>query len=152
MRGLYYLSAMIVQSVSGSLLYLTGRHRASFGYPALACTPPSVPFTPNQRSHPIGLSPNTTPPPPPPPPSRHLQTHTHAHTQPHHHTQPRVRVPQPSAGARFWMTSCYPVESRFGQKRGFGETPGTLLTISKPNHYPKFVNPPGRKGVTKPNL
>jgi len=44
------------------------------------------------------------------------------------------------------------VESKFGQKRSFGEIPGTLLTISKPNHYPKFVNPPGRKGVTKPNL
>jgi len=43
------------------------------------------------------------------------------------------------------------VESRFGQKRGFGVTPGKLLTISKPNHCPKWVIPPGRKRVTKPN-
>ena len=48
--------------------------------------------------------------------------------------------------------SSHAVESRFGQKWGFGETPGKLLTISKPNHYPKCVTPPGRKGVTKPNL
>jgi len=45
-----------------------------------------------------------------------------------------------------------PVESRFGPKRGFGETPRELLTISKPNHYPKSVKPPGWKGFTKPNL
>jgi len=44
------------------------------------------------------------------------------------------------------------VESRFGPKRGFGETPGELLTISKPNHYPKSEKPPRRKGFTKPNL
>jgi len=47
---------------------------------------------------------------------------------------------------------CQAVKSRFGPKRGFGETPGELLTISKPNHYPKFVHPPPRKSGTKPNL
>jgi len=46
----------------------------------------------------------------------------------------------------------YAVESRFGPKRGFGETPGELLTISKPSHYPKFVHPPARKRCTQPNL
>ena len=44
------------------------------------------------------------------------------------------------------------VESRCGPKRGFGETPGELLTISKPNPYPQSMKPPGRKGFTKPNL
>ena len=44
------------------------------------------------------------------------------------------------------------VESRFGPKRGFGVTPGELLTISKPNHYPKSEKPPGPKGFTNPNL
>jgi len=39
------------------------------------------------------------------------------------------------------------IESRFGPKRGFGDTPGELLTISKPNHYPRFVNPQGGKGA-----
>jgi len=52
----------------------------------------------------------------------------------------------------FFYSSRLTVESRFGQKRGFGETPGKLLTISKPNHYPRFVTPPGRKVVAKPNL
>jgi len=45
-----------------------------------------------------------------------------------------------------------PVESRFGPKRGFGVTPGKLLTIRKPNPYPKSEKPPARKGFTKPNL
>jgi len=35
-----------------------------------------------------------------------------------------------------------PVESRIGPKRGFGVTPGKLLTISKTNPYPKSENPP----------
>ena len=64
----------------------------------------------------------------------------------------QVRLPRGPhdhlAGGPFHPT----VESRFGQKRGFGETPGKLLTISKPNHYLKCVNPAERKGVTKPNL
>jgi len=45
-----------------------------------------------------------------------------------------------------------PVKSRFGPKPGFGGTPGELLTISKPNPYPKPEKPPARKGFTKPNL
>jgi len=44
------------------------------------------------------------------------------------------------------------VESKFGPKRGFGVTPGELLTSSKPNPYPKSEKPPARKGFTKPNL
>jgi len=38
------------------------------------------------------------------------------------------------------------VESRFGPKRGFRVTPGELLTISKPNPYPKSEKPPAGKG------
>jgi len=44
------------------------------------------------------------------------------------------------------------VESRIGPKRGFGVTPGELLTTSKPNSYPTSEKPPERKGFTKPNL
>ena len=47
------------------------------------------------------------------------------------------------------------VESRFGPKRGFGFTPGELLTMSKTNSYPNLRNPQagtGRKSVSKPNL
>jgi len=46
----------------------------------------------------------------------------------------------------------YPVESRFIPEWGFGATPGELLTISKPDPYPKSEKPPARKGFTKPNL
>jgi len=45
-----------------------------------------------------------------------------------------------------------PFESRFGPKRGFGVTPGELLTVSKPHPYPVFEKFPARKGFTKPNL
>ena len=38
-----------------------------------------------------------------------------------------------------------PVESRFGLMRDFGVTPGELLTISKPNPYPKSDKHPARK-------
>ena len=48
--------------------------------------------------------------------------------------------------------SSVPVESRFGPERGFGVTPGKLLTRSKPNPCPKSEKPPARKGFTKPNL
>ena len=44
------------------------------------------------------------------------------------------------------------VESRFGPKRGFGVTPGELLTISKPNPPPKSEKPRARKRFAKPNL
>ena len=44
------------------------------------------------------------------------------------------------------------VESRFGPKPGFGVTLGKLLTISKPNPYPKSEKPPPRKGFTNPNF
>jgi len=42
-----------------------------------------------------------------------------------------------------------PKESRFGPKRGFGVTPGGLLTISKPNPYPKSEKPPSAERVHK---
>ena len=45
-----------------------------------------------------------------------------------------------------------PVKSRIGPKRGFGLTPGELLTISKPNPYPKSEKPPARKWFSNPNL
>jgi len=53
-----------------------------------------------------------------------------------------------------WPTASFSdlVESRIGQKRGFGSTPDELVTLSKPNPYPKYVSPPARKGFTKPNL
>jgi len=45
-----------------------------------------------------------------------------------------------------------PVEPRIGPTRGFGLTPGELLTISKPNPYPKSEKPPARKWFSKSNL
>ena len=44
------------------------------------------------------------------------------------------------------------LESRIGPKRGFGLTPGELLTISKTNSYPKSEKPPARKSFSNPNL
>jgi len=46
------------------------------------------------------------------------------------------------------LANCnWTVASRFGPKRGFGVTPGELLTIrvSKPDPYPKSEKPPGRQ-------
>jgi len=44
------------------------------------------------------------------------------------------------------------VESRIGPERGSGLTPGELLTISKPNPYPKSEKPPARKWLSNPTL
>ena len=44
------------------------------------------------------------------------------------------------------------VESRIGPKRGFGLTPDELLTISRPNPYPKSEKFPARKKFSNPNL
>ena len=41
------------------------------------------------------------------------------------------------------------IESRFGPKRGFGVTPGELLTIRNPNPYPKSEKPPSAERVHK---
>jgi len=37
------------------------------------------------------------------------------------------------------------VESRIRPNGGFGKTPGKLVTLSKPNHYPKYVRTPAQK-------
>jgi len=44
------------------------------------------------------------------------------------------------------------VESRIRPKLGFGSTQGELLTISKPNPYPKSKKPPAQKWFSKLNL
>jgi len=44
------------------------------------------------------------------------------------------------------------VESRIRPYGGFGEPPGKLLTLSKPNPYPKSVRTPAQKVRKIPNL
>jgi len=52
------------------------------------------------------------------------------------------------------LTQSYtlPVESRIRPNGGFRETPGKLLTLGKPNPYPKSVHTPAHKLRKIPNI
>jgi len=89
---------------------------------------------------------------PPPPPQHH--THQPAHSAAHRHERllglPPPRVNRSLSLARVCSTHVQRVRSRTVEPRirpkgGFGLTPGKLLTLRKPNPYPKSVSTPAQK-------
>ena len=57
-----------------------------------------------------------------------------------------------NAGKGPLLSKRYPVESIIRPRGEFGLTPGKLLTLNKPNPYPKSVRNPAQKLRKHPNV